>query len=103
VDVRAERAAENESLFRRINDRVEELSEGLGSLTLVCECADAACVERLPDVPAAEYARVRAHPDRFFVAPGHERADFEVVVEQRPGYVVVAKQGEAGEVARELA
>jgi hypothetical protein len=93
VDARAERAAENEDLFRRINERVEELSRGLDSLTLVCECADPSCVARLPDVPAAEYEEVRRHSDRFFVAPGHERAEFETVIDVRAGYLVVAKHG----------
>jgi hypothetical protein len=98
VDARATRAAQNESLFRRINERVEALS-GDFDLTLVCECADPACVERLPGVRRDEYEEVRAHPDRFFVARGHERGEFEAVVEQRGDYSIVEKHGEAGDVA----
>jgi hypothetical protein len=98
VEIRAKRAAENENLFRRINERVEELSTGNDRLALVCECSDLACVERLT-VPTPEYEAVRRHSQRFLVARGHERLDVETVVDQRPGYVVVAKFGEAGEVA----
>jgi hypothetical protein len=100
-DTRERRAAENENLFRRVNERVEELSRGLEELALVCECADAACVQRLPRVPVTVYEDVRAHGTRFVVAPGHERRDVETVVDERRGYIVVEKRGPAGEVARE--
>lgn len=99
MDLRAQRAAENENLFRRVNERVAELSGGLDELGLVCECADTACAERLT-VPIGEYEQVRAHGDRFFVAPGHERRDVETVVAEGERYLVVEKRGEAGEVAR---
>lgn len=101
MDARAQRAAENENVFRRINERVESLSRGLETLTIVCECSDAACVTQIASVPAAEYERVREHPDRFIVAPGHERPDVETVIDERLAYVVVGKRGDAGEVARE--
>lgn len=101
MDLRAKRAAENESLFRRINERVEQLSRGQESLTLVCECADATCVERVEDVPVGEYESVRAHGDRFFVIRGHEQPAVERVVDERDGYLVVAKSGEAGAIAVE--
>lgn len=101
MDVRAQRAAQNENLFRRINERVEALSSGLDSLTLVCECADVSCVERLTGLRQSKYEEVRRHSDRFVIAPGHERPDVESVLEQGPGYLVVAKRGEAAEVARD--
>jgi hypothetical protein len=100
VDIRAERAAENESLFRRINERVEELSGERKTLALVCECADGTCVDRLAGVPREEYEAVRAHPDRFIVARGHERLDIERIVQQRGAYLVVEKQGKAAEIVR---
>jgi hypothetical protein len=100
VDVRAKRAAQNENLFRRINERVEALSRGLESLTLVCECSDPACVEQIHGVPAAEYEAVRAHPNRFILTPGHESHEFEDVVDERLAYVIVSKRGDAAEVAR---
>lgn len=101
MDLRGQRAAENENLFRRVNERVEELSSDLEALTLVCECADTSCAERLVDVPMVEYEGVRAHGDRFFVAPGHEQRDVESIVSVSRRYLVVEKRGEAGEIARE--
>jgi hypothetical protein len=99
--MRAQRTAENENLFRRVNERVEELSGGLETLTLVCECADTGCAERLVDVSTGEYEQVRAHGDRFLVAPGHEQRDVEAIVSVSGRYLVVEKRGEAGEIARE--
>lgn len=100
-DIRERRAAENENLFRRVNERVEELSRGLDELPLVCECSRADCAERLPAVSPSEYEQVRGHPQWFFVATGHERPAVETVVEERDGYLIVEKRGEAGEVARD--
>jgi hypothetical protein len=47
----------------------------------------------------SEYADVRANPDHFFTAPGHEQADAPVghVVSRENGYVVVEKDAHAGE------
>lgn len=101
MDRSAQRAAENENLFRRINERVEELTDDAREgLPIVCECADAACSERLA-VQRDEYERIRAHAEWFFVAPGHEVPAIESVVEEGDGWLVVAKRGEAGDVARE--
>jgi len=101
VDLRARRAAENEDLFRRVNERVAELGGSLETLTLVCECADTSCSERLTGITQQEYEHVREHGDRFFVARGHGRPDLETVVDEHDGYAVVEKQGEAGAAARE--
>jgi hypothetical protein len=47
----------------------------------------------------AHYEEIRAEPDRFLVARGHERDDIEVVLEHREDYSVVRKVGEAGDLA----
>lgn len=99
VDRRASQVAANESLFREVNERVEELAADAPT-RFVCECADIECTVRL-DVPLHEYEAVREHGDRFVVAPGHERPGFETVVDVRDGYLVVRKTGETGEQARE--
>jgi hypothetical protein len=65
-----------------------------------CECADRSCASRLT-VSTRQYEAVRARPDRFLVVTGHELPRFERVVEDHGRYVVVEKQGEAGEVAEE--
>jgi hypothetical protein len=98
-DLRAQRAAENENVFRRINERVEAVSADADELLLVCECSASDCVQRLAGVTAPEYETVRSHGDRFLVVPGHERPDVEVVVDVRSGFLVVEKRGDAAETA----
>jgi hypothetical protein len=99
-----ERAARNEEVFRTINERIEEGAKEHGvdqSLPFHCECATEGCVETIEIAPA-EYDRIASHIARFVVAPGHERADVEAVVERRDSYLVVQKTGEArADVERE--
>jgi hypothetical protein len=94
----AMRAAENENVFRRVNERLEELGSVHGTISFSCECADLECRERIA-LAADAYEHVRAAPNRFVVVVGHERPDVEHVVERRDGYAVVEKTGEAGAVA----
>jgi len=100
----ADRAAQNEELFRGINERIDEGAKQHGveqSLPFHCECCDETCVEKI-ELPPAEYDRIAGHIARFVVIPGHERADVESVVEQHPSYLVVEKTGEArAEIERE--
>jgi hypothetical protein len=99
---RARRAALNESAFRAVNERVAELGAWFqGETPFVCECARAECSERLR-MPMEEYRRARSFGERFFiVAPGHEQPEFERVVAEHDGWLVVEKVGEAGDVAAE--
>jgi hypothetical protein len=46
----------------------------------------------------AEYEAIRHSPIRFPVKPGHDYPEFERVVEEHEGYVVVEKFGEAAEI-----
>jgi hypothetical protein len=100
----ADRAAQNEELFRRINERIDEGAKQHGveqSLPFHCECCDETCVEKI-ELPPAEYDRIAGHIARFVVIPDHERADVESVVEQHSSYLVVEKTGEArAEIERE--
>ena len=102
---RERRLAQNEALFREVNERLREVSElsgtAEGGLDVVCECADEDCVERI-GISLADYVRLRAHPRRFLVVPGHE-LEIERVVEERRGYRIVEKEGEAGSVAEATA
>ena len=63
-----------------------------------CECARLECNSAI-ELSLSEYERVRGNPRRFVILPGHELSDVDVVVERRPGYVVVEKHGRAGAVA----
>src|SRR5438445_12666760 len=88
--------AQNEALARRINDRIEyqRPRNGESADTFICECVRVDCGGVL-DLSIAEYARVRSHPRRFVVLPGHEEPAVESTIEVYPGYVVVEKRGEA--------
>ena len=101
---RERRLASNEAMFRQVNERLEELNRTFADFTdrlrVVCECADMACAEMI-DVPAEDYERVRSEATLFIVAPGHEVADVEDVVETHETFHVVRKQeGEPAHVAR---
>ena len=90
-------AAQNEEVFRSINERIEEGAKQHGvkqPLPFHCECATEACIETI-DLPPAEYDRIASHSTRFVVVPGHEQPSIETVVETHSAYVVVEKTGEA--------
>ena len=93
-DEQMRRVGENEALFRQINERLESLNQSFGEFSecfsIVCECGDAECAERI-DVEPQEYARHRQDPALFIVKPGHEAAGVESVVERSQTYEVVRK------------
>ena len=98
-----ERLGANESVFREINEGIERgqwPGEEDSPVSFRCECARLGCNDLL-ELSPREYERVRSTPHRFMVVPGHERLDTEIVVERRPGYLVVEKLGPAGEKAEE--
>ena len=105
MDERQRRIGENEALFRKINEGVDELNRSLAQLTdetihIVCECGSLECQERLV-VPLDVYERVRAESELFFVLPGHELPSTEDVVEETARFSVVRKHaGGPAEVAR---
>jgi len=95
---RAQRAAENQSLFREINERVKELNTGFGDVLpmgeWICECSNDTCVERV-QLLMTEYEVVRGDGSRFLVAPNDEHVwhDVETLVERNERYWVVEKEG----------
>jgi hypothetical protein len=99
------RAARNESIFRALNEELGATATGSPSDVsgFVCECANIACTAVLA-VPLAEYERIRAHADRFIVAPdeSHVEPTLETVVAKTTEYWVVEKKGAAGAVAEAL-
>jgi hypothetical protein len=102
---RMARAARNQALFREVNERVEEVSAPLGTVSstavFACECAELSCMEQI-EISVADYELVRAHPDHFIVLPGHVYTDVEKVVREGEGVVVVEKIGKASAVAMEM-
>jgi hypothetical protein len=106
VDQQAFRLARNESLFRSANEQIADKVTAVGErpetqMPFLCECPEVDCQERIV-VSLVEYERARVNPRWFLVAPGHERPEVEVVVEDRGPYLIVSKVGEAGEVAQNL-
>jgi hypothetical protein len=91
---REERIGLNEAVFREVNERIETLAESfdLGSqpLDLICECGDAACVQRI-HMTHAEFEELRSDSHQFAIYPGHEEPDVESVVARRKGYDIVRK------------
>jgi hypothetical protein len=103
----AVQAANDQSLFREVNERLRELNEAFETITrdsdFICECANRDCIEHLR-VTLAEYEAVRAVSTRFLVLPGqaHVFPDYERVVERHDGHWVVEKEGDAGMAAIRL-
>ena len=96
-----ERVAHNENVFRELNERIEAgrwPGDDTSGVAFRCECGDLGC-NLLLELTPAEYERVRAHPRRFFVAPGHLISGAETVVERAGDYVVIEKVAAAGRAA----
>jgi hypothetical protein len=91
---RDERIGLNEAAFREVNERIEDLAQTIDlesqSLDLICECGDAACVERI-SMMRADYEEVRSDAHQFAVYPGHVYPEIESVVTELKGYNVVRK------------
>ena len=104
-DDRADRAAQNEAVFRRVNERLEEVNEAfqvaIDKAEFICECARIECAERV-EMTLSKYEAVRRAPTHFFVKPDHVLPEEERIVERQAHYVVVEKFGRAGERARQL-
>lgn len=99
----ARRVGLNESIFRQVNEQIESLNRDFGTenrtMTVICECADGDCTERLT-ISVAEYERVRADPRRYIIVAGHSLPEYESIIDSRDVYEVVAKRdGPAAELA----
>jgi hypothetical protein len=105
MDPRQERLARNEALFREVNERVREIAVVHGDddhvYEFYCECSNADCTFQLR-ATLDEYEAVRAHANRFLVAPSHSLPEIETVVERRDDHWVVEKHGEPAELVEQL-
>ena len=97
---RKNRIARNETIFRAVNERVNEMQdEGDPDVTdFLCECGNAECVETI-SLRAGEYEGVRADAKWFAVLPGHVVEDVERVVEKSDRFFVVQKNEEESAIA----
>lgn len=102
MDERTQRVAKNEALFREVNEHVvaggRRPSE---TFEIVCECADTDCMEHLRATTEV-YEHARSEPTDFLLKPGHEKPEFESVIEAPEEYELVRKTGAAGSVARQV-
>jgi hypothetical protein len=103
--MRDARVAENESLFRSLNETLvidlQTYDPETDRHACLCECKNEDCFDRIW-LAREEYEPVRADGRRFIVVPGHVDPGAELVVEANDRYVVIEKRGEAGIVAEEL-
>ena len=102
MDAREERLARNETLFRAVNENIEEAAARsvMPTFDFFCECSNVDCTLLLT-MTLSEYEQVRADPRQFVVAPGHELPEIEAVVVRTSAYQVVLKEGEAAEFVSE--
>ena len=108
VELSGERAAENQSLYRSVNEQVKQLNAALGEIApdvdayqWLCECADTECTIRV-SATLDEYEGVRASPRTFIVARGHLYPEVERVLDENGRFMIVEKFDEGGEVAESL-
>jgi hypothetical protein len=101
LDLRRQRAAKNQSLFREVNERIEDLSASASFTTFICECMDETCDQSV-SLTVEEYEHIRSGSNSFFVVPGHEVRDVERILEASDRYFVVAKLGAGKSVAEGL-
>jgi hypothetical protein len=105
VDPRLERIAKNEEVFRAANREIERAEQeggpaADGVLEVICECGRDSC-SGVITLTASEYSSVHTQKDRFVVLRGHETDQIERVVDDRGGYLVVDKVGEAEEIVED--
>jgi hypothetical protein len=98
------RAAAHESVFRSVNESIERgqwPGDDSDAVAFRCECARLGCNELVPLTRGA-YEQVRANPRWFVMAAGHQMPRVETVVSTHPGYIVVEKRGDAGDLAETM-
>lgn len=103
------RLAENEVIFKQINEDVGDFLHDIGVQHVVaapfyCECSNIHCTQRI-ELSGAEYKSIHRNPKRFIVINGHENHDIEKTVERRVTYSIVEKMKDlprSDEVAHRL-
>jgi len=102
ADERKQRIARNETIFREVNERIEEVSGGAPGhrVEFLCECGSRECTEVIA-LTRGEYEGLRADSVLFAVLPGHEIPEVEIVVAENERFLTVRKLAEEQEIARE--
>jgi hypothetical protein len=104
MDSRLRRLAENEALFRQINERrrmrAVDVWAHQHTYVFYCECPDAGCEQGLA-LTEDEYEHVRSQARWFLVAPGHASTEIEQVVERLAQFEIVEMRAEAARLAEQ--
>ena len=102
MDEQTRRVAENESLFRQVNEHVVAGGRRPAeNFEIICECQDTGCMDHLR-VTTETYQRARSEPTDFLLKPGHAKAEFETVIESHEDFEVVRKIGAAAALTKQL-
>jgi hypothetical protein len=83
---------QTEDVFRRANEEIAGMGRRRGwrfPIPFLCECADRHCFARL-ELTLEVYEDLRADPQRYLTAPGHEIPD-AIVIEQTEGLALAEK------------
>jgi ketosteroid isomerase-like protein len=83
------------ALFRSVNEQVARVNKRhdtleRAALSLFCECGSPDCEARV-ELTRAAYERARAHRARFVLKTEHASPEFERLVEEVDGCVVVER------------
>jgi len=80
--VSSEQLVRNQVLLREVNERIAEVGSPWSgdAPAFLCECSHDDCTELLT-LSHPEYERIRSSPNLFMIAPGHESAEVDHVVE----------------------
>ena len=93
MSVSDDRLAENESLFRGVNERIDQIGAAAPwseTTDYVCECSETACFKTI-ELTKDEYERARSRPTVFMLVPGHQRLEIERVIEENERFLLVEK------------
>lgn len=89
-----DRAAQNEALFRSVNEQIEKLGQieqrSGQRVAFVCECSDGTCTVQI-QLTIPEYEEVRSEARWFAIAPGHVTPQIEHIVHSTDRYLIVEK------------
>jgi hypothetical protein len=102
--MREESLAKNEELFRKVNERIETVSQAVpqddAMMEYLCECDRPDCYDKVK-ATREEYESVRAEATHFIVLPGHDDPTVERVALANERFMIVEKEGSAAEDAKE--
>lgn len=106
TEERIRRVAENEGLYRQVNEQIRDINEGFSTLTgefsVHCECGTLECTEQMR-VPPEVYEQTRSKSDHFIVLPGHQIDEMEVVIKDHGAFYVIEKTPrEAKRIAEDM-